>query len=122
MNIGDVSIMSNLNTQNRGTILTCSAEISPNPLPENVPYPNFKWLFGQTNSSLPSSVTVSNVTERGNNYSSTLQFSPLLPHHAGIYTCRLGRNERLSATIEVEGNTAIACFDCFNNFVKEAYA
>jgi hypothetical protein len=87
--------------------LTCSAEIYHNPLPENVPYPSFEWFFGQPNSSLPSDVTVSNVTGGGNNYtySSILQFSPLRSHHAGKYTCRLGGNERLSANITVEGST-----------------
>jgi hypothetical protein len=83
----------------------CSAEIYHNPLPENVPYPNFEWFFGQTHSSLPSDVTVSNVSERGSIYSSILQFSPLLPHHADMYTCRLGGNEGLSANIKIEGSS-----------------
>ena len=49
-----------------------------------------EWFFGPENSSLPSGVVVSNVTNSGNNYTSTLQFSPLLEAHTGIYTCQIG--------------------------------
>ena len=106
VDIGAISISRhNLSNTANGEIILCSAEIFHNPLPENVSYPSFEWFFGPTNSSLQSDVTVSNVTQRGNSYYSSLQFSPLLPHHAGMYTCRLGGNERLAATIYVEGNT-----------------
>ena len=104
VNIGAVSV-TRQNHSNTTINLNCSAEIFHNPLPENVSYPSFEWFFGPTNSSLPSGVTVSNITQRGNSYYSSLQFSPLLPHHAGMYTCRLGGNERLAATICVEGST-----------------
>ena len=78
--------------------LECSADISPNPLPTNVPSPDVEWFYGPTNSSLPASgVTVSDVTKSGNTYTSTLQISPLLVSHAGMYTCRLGGNARLAA-------------------------
>lgn len=83
--------------------LECSAEISPYPLPANVPYPNFEWFFGPTNSSLPSGVTISDMRNISNNYISTLQFSPLLPHNFGMYTCRLGGNERLAANTFIHG-------------------
>ena len=109
MDIGAVSVtrqnLSNMANREITFNLKCSAEISPDPLPENVSYPSFEWFFGRTNSSLPSGVTVSNVTQIRKSYSSVLQFLPLLPHHAGMYTCRLGGNERLAATIFVEGST-----------------
>ena len=104
VDIGAVSV-TRQNRSNTTINLNCSAEIFPNPLPENVSYPSFEWFFGPNNYSLPPGVTVCNVTQRGNSYSSILQFSPLLPHHAGNFTCRLGGNERLAATIYVEGST-----------------
>ena len=88
-------------------ILKCSSTITPNPLPDNVSSPKFEWFFGPTNTSLPSGVTVSNVTNSGNTYTSTLQFSPLQESYAGMYTCRLGGNQRLAANtmITVNGKT-----------------
>jgi hypothetical protein len=50
--------------------------------------PIFEWFFGSENSPLPSDVVV--LTNNGNNYTSTLQFSPLYENHTGIYTCRVG--------------------------------
>ena len=79
-------------------ILSCSADITPHPLPKNVPFPSFQWFYGPTNASLPSGVTVSDVINSGNTYTSTMQFTPLQGFHAGIYTCRLGGNEGLAAT------------------------
>ena len=93
-------------TETAGKIFTlsCSVDITPNPLPEYVPSPSFEWFFGPTNTSLPSGVTVSNVTNSGNTYTSTLQFSPLQESHAGKYTCRLGGNERLAANTMITVN------------------
>ena len=78
----------------------CSVDIAPYPLPVNVPTPNFEWFFGPSNSSLPSGVTISpvTVTNNGNTYRSTLQFSPLLSSHAGKYTCRFVGNESLASS------------------------
>ena len=84
--------------------IECSVNITTNPLPEDIPYPNFEWFFGSTNTSLPSGVMVSNVTNSGNTYTSTLQFSPLQESHVGMYTCQLGGNERLAANIEITVN------------------
>ena len=81
-------------------ILECSATITPNSLPVNVPSPTFEWFYNLTNTSLPSGVTASYVTNNGNTYISTLYFSPLQESHAGMYTCRLGGNERLAANID----------------------
>ena len=85
--------------------LECSAVITPNPLPFNVPYPSFEWFFGTNNSSLPSGISVSSVSRSGNNYKSSLQFSPLSQSHAGMYTCQLGGNALLAArtTLAVNG-------------------
>ena len=83
--------------------LTCSATITPNPLPSDVPSPNFEWFFGPTNSSLPSGVTLM-AANSGNTYTSTLQFSPLSQSHAGMYTCRLGGNQRLAASATITVN------------------
>ena len=65
-------------------ILKCSSTITPNPLPDNVSSPKFEWFFGPTNTSLPSGVTVSNVTNSGNTYTSTLQFPLLQESLAGM--------------------------------------
>ena len=78
----------------------CSTVISFSPLPPPQDV-IFEWFFDQTNSSLPSGVTISNVTNNGSNYTSTLQFSPLLPSHAGLYTCRLGGNPKLKRNTTV---------------------
>ena len=93
-------------TETAGKIFTlnCSVDITPNPLPEDVPSPSFEWFFGPTNTSLPSGVTVSDVINCSNTYTSTLQFSPLRESHAGMYTCRLGANERLAANTSITVN------------------
>ena len=86
--------------------LDCSADITPNPLPPNVSTPYFEWFFGPDNSSLiPSGVNVSSVIISGNTYTSTLLFYPLQLSHTGIYTCRLGGNNKLvnSTNIHVNG-------------------
>ncbi len=80
--------------------LVCSAVITTNPLPDNVPSPitNVQWFFGPNNSPLPSGV----ITTPGSNI---LQFSPLNQSHAGLYTCRLVGSVRLTAhtTLFVNG-------------------
>ena len=80
--------------------LSCSAYVM-SPLPDNVPTPSFEWFFGPDNSSLPSGVTVSNVTNNSNTYTSTLQFSPLQESYSGLYTCRFGGNKRLTVNSNV---------------------
>ena len=78
--------------------LTCSIVISSGPLPQTM---ILEWFFGpDSNLSLPSDASVSNNTT-GNNYTSALQFSPLLPSHAGMYTCQFGGNQRLQKNVEV---------------------
>ena len=105
MDIGNVSVSIRNTTAGKTCELTleCSAKISPYPLPANVPYPSFEWFFGSTNSSLPLGVILSDVRNFSNNYISSLQFSPLLPHHFGTYTCRLGGNEGLVANRLIPG-------------------
>ena len=66
--------------------LMCQTDITPSPPLEDV---TFEWFFGPDNSSLPSNVTVSDVTNTGNTYANTLQFSPILLSHVGMYVCRL---------------------------------
>ena len=79
--------------------LNCSFHLTS---PTNVDPPQFKWFFGPDNSTtLPSGVMVSNVTESSKTYTSTLQFSPLNQSHAGMYTCRVGGNERLAANVVI---------------------
>ena len=82
--------------------LECSAYIM-SPLPVNVPVPKFEWFSGPDNSSLPSQsgVTISNVTSSHSTYTSALQFSTLSESHSGLYTCRLGGNERLAANTNI---------------------
>ena len=82
------------------------ADITPNPLPQNVSSPYFEWFF--SNTSLPPDVTVSHVINSGNSYISTLQFSPLQLNHTGTYRCRLGGNERLAANVVVIANGTIS--------------
>ena len=81
--------------------LSCSANISISPS-QNV---TFEWFFGPDNSTLPTGVIVSNVTNNSNTYTSTLQLSSLTQSHAGMYTCQIGGNERLAANATVSVNT-----------------
>ena len=84
-----------------GFMLNCSAHITI-PSPGSVPPPSFEWFFGLDNSTLPPNVTVSNVTNNSNTYTSTLHFPALSESaHSGLYTCRLGGNERLAASTNV---------------------
>ena len=105
VNIGTVSIFPSVTstvtrTAGDNFVLVCRADnIIPNPPPEDV---TFEWFFGPRNSSLPTGVTVSNVTNTSGTYSSTLQFSPLLLSHAGMYTYRLWNSSHIaSANITV---------------------
>ena len=97
---------------NTGTIgelfnLTCSVDISPYPLPDNVKPPTFEWTNDTANQIILPSVllTTSNTTTSSATYSSILQFSPLLESHSGNYTCKVGGNEILqaNATLNVTG-------------------
>ena len=86
-----------------GFMLNCSAHIII-PSSSSVPPPSFEWFFGLDNcsESLPINVTVSTVTNNSNTYTSTLQFPALSKSaHSGLYTCRLGGNERLAASTNV---------------------
>ena len=93
--------------------LTCTAIlVDPVPLPLDVPPPTFEWFFGLNGSvSLSSGVIpMANVTASSNNsinitYTSTLEFSPLIQSHAGMYTCRLGAGSLMNSTVvTVNGN------------------
>ena len=83
--------------------LSCSADIVLDSPSQNV---TFEWFFGPNNSTLPTGVTVSNVTNNSNTYTSTLQLSSLTQSHTGTYTCRIGGNKGLaaSATVTVSVN------------------
>ena len=111
MDIDEVVVQSPSGTNTNRTAgeinytLQCSADIR-NDLPRNVPLPTFEWFHNPNNGTLPSAsgVTVSNTTKNGNIYSSIIQFSSLSQKHTGIYTCRLGGNQRLAATINITVN------------------
>ena len=62
----------------------------------------FEWFYGPNgNPSLPPAVITSATMNISGNYTSILEFSPLLPFHAGQYTCRLGGNHRLQRTVNI---------------------
>lgn len=81
--------------------LRCSADVVTQP---DSPSPYFEWFFGPANASLSSSGMVSNGTRNGSSYYSTLHFASLSLSHAGMYTCRLGGNERLAAKAQLVVN------------------
>ena len=108
MDIGPVSISpsnATIRTAEEFLNLSCSADIILDSLSQDV---TFEWFFGPNNSTLPTGVIVSNVTNNGNTYTSTLQLSSLTQSHTGTYTymCRIGGNKRLaaSATVTVSVN------------------
>ena len=84
--------------------LMCSTVIISDPPAQDV---IFEWFFGSdSNSSLPSGVTASDTTNINSSYTSTLEFSPLLLIHAGLYTCQFGGNQKL------ERNTTVSVDNC----------
>ena len=88
--------------------LVCSANITPNPVQNNLPS---EWFFGTNNASLPSGLTpMATALGSGNTYTSTLTLSPLNQSYAGMYTCRIGGNAKLAAhiTLIVNGIMYIA--------------
>ena len=96
--------------------LICTATlVDPVPLPSDVPPPTFEWFFGLNGSvSLSSGVIpMATITASSNNsisitYTSTLQFSPLIQSHAGMYMCRLGAGSLVNSTIvTVNGNADV---------------
>ena len=112
MDIGEVAVRSPSGTSTGRTAgeinytLQCSVSIR-GPLPQGVPFPTFEWFFGPNNASLSSGVTVSNVSNKSNTYTSILQFSSLSLNHSGMYTCRLGGNQRLAANLNITINGII---------------
>ena len=85
--------------------LVCSADIHPLPTSIHGELSLIEWFFD--NSSLPSGVTVSNVTKSGNTtYTNVLQFSPLHKTYTGVYTCRIG-SRAISTTIAVVGKDSL---------------
>ena len=118
MNISDVTIStSNPITANAGESLTleCSTIIVDG-LPENLIAPVFDWLFDREEVSLLDPTTMHMAVMKNNSNNtyfmiSTLQFSALSQFHAGMYTCRFGRNPRLEAntTVIIGGTIYHAC-------------
>ena len=103
MDIGAVTISpaANIVAATRDNItLTCSSNITEDPPPEDV---SFEWFFGPTNLSLSSQhdVNISRVSKSNGTYNSTLQFSPLLLSHTGVYTCRLWNYSNHSASANI---------------------
>ena len=87
--------------------LVCSASIMTQ---SDTPRPHFQWFFGPNNGTLPLQTPMT-TTNSGNIYTSTLQFSPLSQSQAGMYTCRLGGNERLAARTTLIVNGSCVIFD-----------
>ena len=86
--------------------LTCSATLNPSrnpPLPDpDIPSPTFEWFFGPNGDALlPSGLTPATTTLNNGVYTSTLQFSPLSPSHAGNYTCRLGAASLVNSAVVI---------------------
>ena len=76
-------------TAGESLTLECSADITPNPLPQNTSSPTFEWFFGPNNEPRSSTTTGS-----GNTYTSTLQILMVGESDEGMYTCRLKGNHR----------------------------
>ena len=94
--------------------LTCSATLRANknpPLPDpDIWSPIFEWFFGPNgNAPLPSGLTPTATVLSGGTYTSTLQFSPLSPSHAGNYTCRLGAGSLVNSTVIIVNGKILSC-------------
>lgn len=80
--------------------LTCSVDMSPDPLPDNISYPLFEWTIQNNSTSLVNySENFSNTTKDGSTYSSTLWMLETLESNYTIYKCIVMGNTRLSASI-----------------------
>ena len=79
--------------------LECSADITPNPLPQNTPSPTFEWFIGLTNEPC-----LSTTTKSGSMYTSTLQIAMVGESDEGMYTCRLRGNQRTAVSTTVTVN------------------
>ena len=107
VDIGNVTISPSGPNSTNKTIgqpftMKCFVTIDPNPLPPNVPPPRFEWFFGLSMEPLTSDdfgmILSSTITRDGHVYASFLNISSLHESHTGLYTCRLGGNERLAAS------------------------
>ena len=82
-----------------GFSVTCS--VSGAPTNTDV----LEWLFA--GSTLPDDIMTTFQIETSGNintYTSTLLFPPLQLYHTGVYTCKVGGNERLAGTINIRVN------------------
>ena len=77
----------------------------------------FEWLFGPNNATPPMGVQASEVRNNNGSYVSSLEFFPLQESHQGNYTCRVGNNTLLSASVQVSTCMSIS----FNSIIDLAY-
>ena len=80
--------------------LECSADITPNPLPQNTPSPTFEWLIGPTSELR----TLGTTRGSGNTYTSTLEIAMVGESDEGMYTCRLRGNQRTAMSTMITVN------------------
>ena len=91
-----------IKTSQESFSLNCSLHLSSNSLPQGVPAPNLVWFFNSINSSFSHGVMMSNTMNiTGNTYIHSLNFSPMLESHTGMYTCQIKGNGRQAATIMI---------------------
>ena len=105
MNIGQVVISfsgpsATIVTAGETATLECSADITPNPLPQNRSFPFFEWFFGPTNEPRSSTTTRSS----DNTYTSTLQIAMVGESDEGMYTCRVRGNQRTAVSTMITVN------------------
>ena len=99
VDIGSVSITLSASTVTAGQTanLQCSVDITPHPLPAGTSSPVFEWFFGSTFDRPLTSTT----TNSGSTYTSTYCISSARVSDGGMYTCRLGGNQRTAVNTMV---------------------
>ena len=99
-----MTISTSIGTTDEILILECSANIETH---LELPTPAFEWFFGLRNSSIiVTDILMLDVMNNSNAHTSTLQVS-----RAGLYTCRLGGNERLAASTRLQSKCMYGCIN-----------
>lgn len=119
VDIGEVNVSQTasitLNAQEAFT-LECSVEIFPDPLPHNIPSPNFQWIFYKSSRSNYSTI-ISNATKNGSHYSTRLLLPLPQEYISRMYTCNVMSNRELSASILISKCTMQLIIYNNNNLV-----
>lgn len=76
----------------------CSFDVAYN---HHLPNTKIEWFSSPENGTIQTITQIETINNDTRSYTSTLQLSSVQESDAGIYTCRLEGNERISASIQI---------------------